>query len=462
MLWRLLVRLIIQFSFTVVTLLIFIIGAISLQKIRGSQALQANLVKQSVRKLQLANEMRESIHLRQISLSKMITMDDPFEFDEEILKFYQYAGIYRKAYEILHTLPLNNQEKEFNKRFTQQVRIAQPLNRKAVNLVQINEKGHSIKAAEQAQHEQYKLLNLLDEFVNLQRSYTTNAIKIGQNNFENTLSTVFTIGVIAVLLTLGIGWLITRLVANKNDELLDKNKELALAYDGAEAANKAKLEFIDSMSHELHSPLHIIMGFAQVIKLNRNIDESVKLQISEIYQAGEHLVDMVNSVLNFTKVGDIELKLEAVALDEVLHDCLLKVSPVTEEKNINVIVQPSCNEHVLLCDRYHTQNTIDILISNAVKYNHKDGEVNIYCECCDNDFLQIIISDTGTGIDPLRLKETFEPFNRLDQEGMNIRGSGLGLSIAKKLIDAMGGEIDVKSVVGEGSQFWLKLPLSNS
>ena len=452
-------RLIIQSGFIVVTLLIIVVGIASLQKIRDSQVSQSTLVKQNIIKLELANTMRESIRLRQISLNAMLAMGDPFKFDKELLQFYEYVGMYRKARETFYTLSLNNKEKALHQKLTEQAQISQPLTRVAVNLIQINNLSESIKATAQAQHAQKIVLDTLDEFVILQTLYANKAINSGQSNFDNTLLIVFVIGIIAALFTLGTGGLISRLVAKKNDELLEKNKELELAYEVAEVANKAKSDFLSSMSHELRTPLNAILGFSQLTEMDTK-EEKTRGSCQEVINAGNHLLSLINEILDLSKIesGNIELSIEKIGLNEILNNTLTLINPLADKHSIHIDNKVSSSFNINVDEMRFKQVLLNVL-SNAIKYNSENGKV-IIDSSTENNMLRLSISDTGKGLTPEQQISIFQPFDRAGEENSNIEGTGLGLSITKNLLEKMDGKITVKSVLGEGSRFCIQVPLS--
>lgn len=242
--------------------------------------------------------------------------------------------------------------------------------------------------------------------------------------------------------------------AAENRILEEKNK--------AEKASDAKSEFLASMSHELHTPLNAIIGFSQLMKIDPKLNADYKDQVSEIHKAGTYLLTLVEDVLNFSKINSsnqIDINFEDVSVEVLLGECLVMLSPLSKETGISPVVHSDCRNHMLYTDPVRLIQVLTNLISNAIKYNCKNGKVNINCKKCVDNRLRIIISDTGIGIDNSRLSELFEPFNRLGKECSTIHGAGLGLNITKQLVEALDGNIGVESTPGEGSQFWVELPL---
>jgi len=243
--------------------------------------------------------------------------------------------------------------------------------------------------------------------------------------------------------------------------LLEKNVELERATLVAEKANLAKSDFLSRMSHELRSPLTAIIGFAQLMESDEEVPTPGQMEsIAQILQAGWHLLTLINEILDLAKVESHQdlVSVEPVSLAECLAECESMISPQAEQRGIRMTFPEFTTPCYVLADRTRVKQVIINLLSNAVKYNQPEGTVEVDCHASGEARIRILVRDTGAGLSPENLAELFQPFNRLGQESGVEEGTGIGLVVAKRLVELMGGEIGVESTLGKGSTFWIELP----
>jgi PAS domain S-box-containing protein len=242
--------------------------------------------------------------------------------------------------------------------------------------------------------------------------------------------------------------------------LQDKNAELENAKMAAEQANLAKSEFLSSMSHELRSPLNAILGFAQLMESDSlPPTPAQKESIAQILQAGWHLLKLIDEILDLAKVesGQVPLSREPVSLTEVMLECQGMFEPQAQLRGILMTFPRFDTPQFVQADRTRVKQVLINLLSNAIKYNVKQGTVEVKCIESTPGRIRVSISDTGAGLYPEQLAQLFQAFNRLGQESGGEEGTGIGLVVAKRLVEMMEGVIGVESTVGVGSVFWFEL-----
>lgn len=242
-------------------------------------------------------------------------------------------------------------------------------------------------------------------------------------------------------------------VSHRTEQLLNAKEE-------AERANLAKSEFLSRMSHELRTPLNAILGFSQLLEAEYLPCEQAQ-SVAEIQHGGKHLLDLINEMLDLARIesGRLELAVESVELVPLIHECLSLVAPLAKAQGIQLQAQlpPSL---MIQADRVRLRQVLLNLLSNAIKYNRAEGCVDIACHV-EQEWVCIKVRDTGIGISPEFLPRLFTPFERQQDIAANIEGTGVGLALSKRLIESMGGSIDVDSLQGTGSTFSINLPVSN-
>ena len=229
----------------------------------------------------------------------------------------------------------------------------------------------------------------------------------------------------------------------------------------AEAANAAKSVFLANMSHELRTPLNGILGYAQVLRLDKNLDESHISALDVIQQSGEHLLTLINDILDCAKIeaGKLELQLGEVSLQRFLHVIarMIAVRAIQKDLEFRCELAPDLPAYVRADEKRLRQILLNLL-SNAVKFTDQ-GTLSLRVSMAASGRIRFEAHDSGIGIDSAQLDAIFVPFEQAGDLHRRGGGTGLGLAISRELVKLMGGEIHVESRVGAGSTFWFELDL---
>ena len=234
------------------------------------------------------------------------------------------------------------------------------------------------------------------------------------------------------------------------------------AREEAERANQAKSQFMSQMSHELRTPLNAVLGFGQLLQTDPHhpLQPRQQLNVQEILKGAEHLLNLINGLLDISRIeaGKFAVQLGPVPVQQLVNEALALMQPLAQRSGITLQEAIDTAPHLhLQADRTRLLQVLLNLLSNAINYNRERGSVSVEWLAEDGE-LTLGIRDTGPGLSREQRERLFEPFQRLHAEGSRIEGTGIGLALSRRLVEAMGGQIGVDSEPGMGCLFWVRMP----
>ncbi len=246
------------------------------------------------------------------------------------------------------------------------------------------------------------------------------------------------------------------------EELLANQRELKKRNLELEELSNAKSDLLSRMSHELRTPLNAILGFSQLLIETTQLTNDQEEYIDEVLKGGRYLLKLINELLEVVRAesGRMTLSIEPVDARHSLTEALKLVEPLSAQKRVRLRLSISEQTWIMADAQRLTQVFLNLL-SNAIKYNRKGGEVIMSCELTNADRMIFSFQDTGIGISPENLPRLFTPFERLGAERTGIEGTGLGLALTRRLVEAMHGSVSVASIVDVGTTFYVDFPATS-
>ncbi|MDQ2103385.1 PocR ligand-binding domain-containing protein [Azospirillum isscasi] len=258
----------------------------------------------------------------------------------------------------------------------------------------------------------------------------------------------------------------TRSLREALAKLERQQDELRVAKEAAESANRAKSDFLSSMSHELRTPLNAILGFAQILDsaISAPLDDKQRFRVQQIMKGGNHLLSLINEVLDLARIesGVLTMSVEPIETKALMAEVLELTRAFTTHGNTTVQDWTVADDVAgrVRADYMRLKQVLLNLTSNAVKYNRPGGTVHLAAEAGSGHSVRFVVTDDGPGIPPEKHSLIFQPFNRLGAETTEIEGTGVGLTITKRMVEAMDGRIGFETEVGRGTTFWVEVPAS--
>jgi signal transduction histidine kinase/DNA-binding response OmpR family regulator len=463
-------------GFGVMLALVVFVTAIGVNNLQALQRDADQIVANHMAKIEHTTTMYASARQRLVAMQRMIFLADPFERDEATQRLNELASDFAQARMTLLELQLTDAERELLKEQGRRTGQALPVQRKISRLVFDEEFDEAKKLLlEQATPAQDKVLEQLDKIYRYQLEAAHRAVAEGRIRQKSARQLMIMLSGVAMVLGLVVAWTVikrtTRATLEReqqfkkieqiNHELVKKTQELVVAQERAEQANDAKSAFLANMSHEIRTPLTAIMGFSESLLDNdQSLPERVDA-INTVIESGKHLLNIINDILDLSKVEANKLKIESLPLK--LFSMFNNIKSITElqaqEKSIALrLFYQFPLPDTIVTDPVRIKQVLLNITNNAVKFT-TEGSVTIRVAYNrDGQQLHIEVADTGIGMSPEQQAKLFKPFSQADASTTRkYGGTGLGLHLTKKLAQKLGGDINVDSDPGRGSCFTIIL-----
>jgi len=281
------------------------------------------------------------------------------------------------------------------------------------------------------------------------------ALAIPRQNIESQLRPLEVIALVVAGLTIAT-------IAILQQVQIFKQRQLQRSKEAADAANQAKSAFIANMSHELRSPLNAILGFAQIMTRSQTLPKEHLESVGIINRSGEHLLTLINNVLDLSKIeaGRVTLNEKNFDLHRLLDDIHDMFQLKAADKGLQLLLEPADNlPRYIRADEVKLRQILINLINNAIKFTSTGG-ISVRSQKINSTKIAFEVEDTGPGIAPEDLDKLFQAFSQTDSGKQSQEGTGLGLSISRQFVEVMGGEMRVSSQVGEGTVFGFEINFS--